>query len=453
VQRRKNGLKTPSESILLFGLSTEEKGLIKGLISSFEIELVDLSIDTIENFIAEFPEKKICLIVYHVDENQKKDNYIIRAIRNIIGSQVPFLILVPQKKLSEISKYLKAGADDYIDTPLKTSRFSLGFLILLELGQTIARLPKTEHLQNEVETGDDRYYWNRIVNYFQAGLSYFTPKTLIPKARSDNIFDKWKKVKKLGKGGFGIVWLVKEIGTGRLAVAKTPHSSSMNVRVLRSAAIFKRLVHHPNIIQLIEMVREEGKFVLIQEYIEGPTLQRLLTFGLSPFKKEDYYLQLLSAVSYAHKHKILHRDIKPENIIINMKGQLKLLDFGIAQDLSWQTPRRSSEGTLNFMPPEQLEGNSCIASDVWALGVILYILAANAVPYIQQNEHSLTNVETSFEIKPPREINPNIDINLDRIIMRCLQKDLQRRYQDATELQDDLQTAFPRFGKGEIIPG
>ena len=453
MQRKKNGLKTPSESILLFGLSTEERNLVKGLIASFEIELVDLHIATIENFSTEFPAKKICLVVYHVDENQKKTNYIIRVIRNIVGNQVPFLILVPQKKLSKINKYLKAGADDYIETPLKTSRFSLGFLILLELGQAIARLPKTEHPQDEAKTGDDRHYWNRIVNYFQAGLSYFTPKTLIPKARSDNIFDKWKKVKKLGKGGFGVVWLVREIDTGRIAVAKTPHSSSMNVRVLRSAAIFKRLVHHPNIVRLIELVREEGKFVLIQEYIEGPTLQRLLNFGLSPLKKEDYYLQLLSAVSYAHKHKILHRDIKPENIIINREGQLKLLDFGIAQDLSWQTPGRSSEGTLNFMPPEQLEGNSCIASDVWALGVILYILAVNAVPYIQQNEHSLTNVETSFEIKSPREINQNIDINLDRIVMQCLQKDLQRRYQDATELLDDLQTTFPRFGKGEILPG
>ena len=96
------------------------------------------------------------------------------------------------------------------------------------------------------------------------------------------------------------------------------------------------------------MVREEGKFVLIQEYIEGPTLQHLLEFGLSPTDKEDYFLQLLSAVSYAHKLKILHRDIKPENIIINREGQLKLLDFGIAQDLSWQTPGRSSRGYPQF---------------------------------------------------------------------------------------------------------
>ena len=101
---------------------------------------------------------------------------------------------------------------------------------------------------------------------------------------------------------------------------------------------------------------------------KGRRSNSLLEVGLSPFDKEDYFLQLLSAVSYAHKHKILHRDIKPENIIISKTGQLKLLDFGIAQDLSWQTPRRSSEGTLNFMPPEQFEGNSCIASDVWALG-------------------------------------------------------------------------------------
>jgi hypothetical protein len=450
---RENGLKTPSETLLLFGLTPEEKDLIKGLVSSFEIEMADLSIDTFENFIAEFPETKICLVVLHIDEHLSKQNYFIRVIRNAVGNEVPFLILVPPQKFTKISKYLRAGADDYMELPLNENRFSIGFLILLELGQALARIRKTGDLRQSREgTGRVAYGWNRIINYFQGGLNYFTPKTLIPRARSDNISDKWQQVKKLGQGGFGVVWLVKDISTGRLAVAKTPHSSQSNIRVLRSASILKRLIRHPNIVQLIEILRDHGKLILIQEYVEGPTLQQLLEFGMSPPDKEDYFLQLLSAVSYSHKHKILHRDIKPENIIISKTGELKLLDFGIAQDLSWQNPARTSEGTVNFMPPEQLEGKSCIASDVWALGVILYILAANAVPYIQQNDSFPMNIETSPAIKAPREINPRIDINLDRIIMKCLQKDPARRYQDATELLEDIQAGLPRFGEGKIIP-
>jgi hypothetical protein len=445
-------LKTPSETILQFGLSPAEKDLIKRLISSFEVETVDLSLATIGNFAQKFPEKKPCLIVYHIDEYQKQQNYIIRVIRAFVGNRIPFLVLVPGRKSDEIEKYLKAGADDYMELPVNENRFSIGFLVLLELGQAIVRPRSERPTKNQGDTAANEYGWNRIINYFQKELSYFAPKSLIQRARSDPS-SRWQQVKKLGQGGFGIVWLVKEIGTDRLAVAKIPHSSQMNVRILRSAAILKRLVHHPNIVHLLEIVKDSGKLILIQEYIEGPTLQELLEVGISPIDKETYFLQLLSAISYAHRHKILHRDIKPENIIISKAGQLKLLDFGIAQDLSWQSPGRSSEGTLNFMPPEQFEGHSCIASDVWALGVILYIFAANAVPYILQNDSYPMDIEINVEARAPRKINPEISAELEGIIMQCLQKDLLKRYKDATELQEELRTTFPQFGEGGIIPG
>ena len=358
-----------------------------------------------------------------VNEYQKQQNYIIRVIRAFVGNRIPFLVLVPPQKSDEIEKYLKAGADDYMELPVNENRFSIGFLVLLELGQAIAR-PRNEQPREQGEKAKNDYGWNRIINYFQRVLSD-------PSSR-------WQQVKKLG--------------TDRLAVAKIPHSSQMNIRVLRSAAILKRLHHHPNIVHLLEIAKDSGNLILIQEYVEGPTLQELLEVGISPLDKETYFLQLLSAISYAHRHKILHRDIKPENIIISKTGQLKLLDFGIAQDLSWQSPGRSSEGTLNFMPPEQFEGHSCIASDVWALGVILYIFAANAVPYILQNDSYPMDIEINVEARAPRKINPEISAELERIIMQCLQKDLQERFYDATELQDTIWTTFPRFGKGETIP-
>jgi serine/threonine protein kinase len=168
--------------------------------------------------------------------------------------------------------------------------------------------------------------------------------------------------------------------------------------------------------------------------------------------KEDYFLQLVSVVSYAHKHKILHRDIKPENIIVSKNGRIKLLDFGIARDLSWQSGDTSSAGTVNYMPPEQFEGKSCIASDVWAIGVIFYIFATNAVPYDQLNNHYPADIETTMESRAPCLINPHLDKGLERIIMRCLQKDLDKRYGDATELEADLMETFPQFGRGMLLP-
>jgi hypothetical protein len=445
-------LKSPSETILLFGLSTAETILVKRLVSSFEIETVPLSITTVRKFVTDSPEKKICLVIFHVDVQQSRQDKVIQLIRDFVGPRPPFLILVPGEKLGEIKKLLSAGADDFMELPLNENRFSISFLILLEMGQAVVRPRTTEASKIKNETRGSKDFLNRLVGYFQEGLSYFAPKSLISRPRTEKISDKWQQVRQLGSGGFGVVWLVKEIGTNKLAVAKTPHSSFMNIRTLRSAAILKRLVHHPNIVHLLEIVKESGKFILIQEYVEGPTLQQLLEGSISPLDREAYFLQLVSVISYAHKHKILHRDIKPENIIISKRGQVKLLDFGIAQDLSWQTPDKSSAGTVNFMPPEQFEGQSCIASDVWPLGVILFIFATNTVPYSQQNDQYPLDIDTTIKSRSPHKINPQLDPNLERIIMRCLQRDLAKRYQNATELQEDLQTTLPLFGRGELLP-
>jgi hypothetical protein len=445
-------LKTPLETILLFGLTATETALVKQLVSSFEIDIVPLSIGTIRNFVQHFPEKKICLIIFHVDIKRSRQDRVIRLIRDFVGPFVPFLILVPDQRKGNIKKYLAAGADDFMEIPLNENRFAISFLILLEMGQAVTRPQVTESKANgdvPRRAGDTL---NRLVGYFQEGLSYFAPKSLIKKIRTEKISDRWEQVRLLGLGGFGVVRLVREIGTGRLAVAKTPHSPQMNIRVLRSAAILKRLVHHPNIVQLLEVVKDSGRFILIQEYVEGPTLQQLLEQGISALDREAIFLQLVSVISYAHKHKIMHRDIKPENIMISKSGRLKLLDFGIARDLSWQAPDRGSEGTVNFMPPEQFEGRSCIASDVWALGVILYIFATNAVPYFQQNDKYPQDIDITVESRAPRKINPQLDINLESIIMRCLEKDLEKRYLDATELLEDLRTVLPLFGRGELLP-
>jgi hypothetical protein len=449
-------VRTPTETILTFGLSTPMAELVNSLVASFEIDTVALTIATVRNFVKNNPTKKICLVLYHIDPDHPRQTRVIQLIRDFVGALVPFLVLVPEQNLGEIKKYLDAGADDFIELPINESRFSLSFLILLEMGQALGQaVPRQDSVDPEIparQNATDMKGWDRVVDYFQGGLSFFSPKSLIGLAKTEHISDRWQQIRRLGVGGFGVVWLVKEFGTNRYAVAKTPHSAAMNIGVLRSAAILKRLVHHPNVVQLIEVVKDSGRFVLIQEYVEGPTLQQLLEKGIPALDKESYFLQLVSVVSYAHKHKILHRDIKPENIIITKTGRVKLLDFGIARDLSWQTVDNSSAGTVNFMPPEQFEGKSCIASDVWAIGVILYIFATNAVPYFQLNDHYPMDIETTVESRAPRQINPDLDINLERIIMNCLQIDLDKRYRNATELENDLRDAFPQFGRGELLP-
>jgi CheY-like chemotaxis protein len=439
-----------TETILLFNLSDSEKSLVQKLVTSFEIETVPLTIQTVRKYITDFPEKRICLVLFKISTNQPRQARIIGLLRDFVGPRTPILILVPSQKEADIRKYLQAGADDFIGLPINEDRFSISFLILLEMGQVIAGQEEQTATVNRQKPEEGSWY--KIINYFQGGLSYFAPRSLVGGNFTEHLSDRWQQVKRIGIGGFGLVSLVKEIGSGRLAVAKTPHSSQMNIRVLRSAAILKRLVNHPNIAQLIEIIKESGKLTLIQEYVDGPTLQQLMEEPISPADRENYFLQLVSVVCFAHKHKILHRDIKPENILINRGGRLKLLDFGIARDLSWQPAGSSSEGTLNYMPPEQFEGKSCLASDVWALGVILYIFTTNDLPYSQENDAYPVDIETAVESRAPIKLNPDIPAELNSIILRCLEKDLQKRYTDACELQDAIQAFFPAFGKGQVLP-
>ncbi|MGW8195447.1 MAG: serine/threonine protein kinase, partial [Desulforhopalus sp.] len=382
----------------------------------------------------------------------RRHDRAIQLIRDFVGPLVPLLILLPATKIGDVPKYLRAGADDFMELPINKDRFSISFLILLEIGQAQLRPPPDKTSQEDAAKRESGDFLKRLVDYFQEGLSYFAPKSLVQGRKAEKISDRWQQIKEVGRGGFGVVWLVRDLRTGKLAVAKTPHSSQMNIRVLRSAAILKRLVHHPNIVQLIEIVKDSGKFILIQEYVEGTNLQQLIKEGISPLDKEHFFLQLVSAISYAHKHKILHRDIKPENIIINKNDQVKLLDFGIARDLTWQKADGGSEGTVNFMPPEQFAGRSCIASDVWPLGVILYIFATNTVPYFQLNDQYPEDIDTTVTSRAPHTVNPDIDMELERIIMKCLEKDLDLRYSDATELLHDLTTTFPQFGRGQLLP-
>ncbi len=445
-------MQIPVETILTFGLSTAVASLVADLVSSFAIDTVPLTISTVRNFVKNNPARKICLVICQVDIEHPRQYRVVQLIRDFVGPMVPLLLLIPRQKLGDLKKYIDAGADDYVELPLNESRFSISLLILLEMGQAMPGPDAVRPPPRPSNSPSPSHGWKRIFGYWQTGVDYFSPKSLLYHTGSTNISERWQPIRRLGLGGFGIVWLVREIGTDRIAVAKTPHSPALNIGVLRSAAILKRLVHHPNIVQLIEVVKDSGRFILIQEYVEGPTLQQLLEQGISARAKEDYFLQLLSVVAYAHKHKILHRDIKPENIIVTASGRIKLLDFGIARDLSWQSGDNSSAGTVNFMPPEQFAGRSCIASDVWALGVILYIFATNAVPYCQINDYYPMDIETTVQSRAPRKINPDLDLNLEKIIMRCLEKDLGRRYPNAVELEDALRQGCPRFGRGELLP-
>ena len=261
---------------------------------------------------------------------------------------------------------------------------------------------------------------------------------------------RYEKIEKLGQGNFGEVWLVvdtEEIGPHRQYVAKIPFLKAANAKFRKEAAICQRLAPHPGVVGLVTTLEEEGKLVLIQEYVQGKTLGDMLGEELPRPLVERVILQLIEVVAHAHRHRIIHRDIKPNNIIIRPDGVLKLLDFGAAKILKEKEISATVTGSRPFMAPEQIMGESERRSDIWAIGVLMYLLYTGELPFYSEVEKLLIDMILEQEPRPPREENPEIPPALEDIIMKCLKKKVEERYPNALALRDDLLRQFPHYGK------
>jgi DNA-binding response OmpR family regulator len=260
---------------------------------------------------------------------------------------------------------------------------------------------------------------------------------------------RYEKLKKLGQGSFGEVWLVLDteaVGSDRRYVAKIPVIKAANAKFRQEAAICQKLAPHPGVVDLVDLIEDDGKVILIQEYVEGQSLADLLGEELPTDLVESIILQLIDVVAHAHANRIMHRDIKPGNIIIRADGALKLLDYGAAKLLKEKDISATMVGSRPFMAPEQLMGESERRSDIWAIGVIMYLLYTSELPFYSEVEKLLIDQILEQEPVPPRQQNPEIHPELERIILTCLKKNLAERYENALALKADLLRHFPNYG-------
>jgi serine/threonine protein kinase len=312
----------------------------------------------------------------------------------------------------------------------------------------------TESLE-ETEAVPEREEEQRFVARF---LKHLVPKVLPFGAdffslmkMTELIAGRYEKVERLGIGSFGEVWKVRDIereGRAPYYVAKIAQSKKFNARFRKEADICRKLQDHPNAIKLIEVVEEHGRVVLVQEFVEGRSLKKMMERSLEDAEKERIVLQLVDIVAHAHQHRIIHRDIKPENIILRPDGKVKLLDYGVAKELKDKDISSTMVGSRPFMAPEQIMGESQTASDVWALGVIIYAIYTEYLPFYHDNEKVLMDLILTCEPEPPREIEPDIPEDLENIILKCLRKDPKERFADAGGLQEAINEKFPHFGEG-----
>jgi len=249
----------------------------------------------------------------------------------------------------------------------------------------------------------------------------------------------------------GTVYLGYDKALRRLVAVKVlpvdRMDASSRTHFRQEALVLSRL-NHPNIAAMYEYGREDGADYLVMEHVEGQTVKELIAPGPRPGAQVAALgAQLSRGLDAAHAAGIVHRDIKPANLCVTSQDVLKILDFGVAipppassMDLTMSGARSlpTLAGTLHYMSPERLRGARADArTDIFSAGVVLYEMACGLL-----KPRTLEEIQ-SGTLRPPREIAPQVDRALERIILRAVASDPERRYQHAADLAADLDDLGP----------
>ena len=214
-----------------------------------------------------------------------------------------------------------------------------------------------------------------------------------------NIVDKYEKIKLLGEGSYGKVWLVKHKILQKLfalKIIKRKHDIYFNNKVQKEIQILKKL-DHPFILKIIEFNSTSSEYHIITDYCQNGELYTEINHKGKFTEREASFIiyQILLAINYCHKMGIVHRDIKPENIMIERKEldgllRVKLIDFGVAKIFSLNVNHKTIAGSSIYMAPEVLRANYNESCDLWSIGVILYILLIGQPPFFGKNENEIS---------------------------------------------------------------
>ncbi len=263
------------------------------------------------------------------------------------------------------------------------------------------------------------------------------------------IAGRYRVLSSLGRGGMGEVYKVHDIKLEEDMALKLLRPEIANdpaiIQRFRNELKLARKITHGRVCRVFDFHEEEGTPFITMEYVKGEDLRSLIKRKgkLEEVEAVGIAAQIAEGLTAAHDLGVVHRDLKPQNIMIEAGGKAKIMDFGIARSImaSGITQTGQMIGTPDYLSSEQAAGEPADhRADIYALGVILYEMTTGQVPFRGDTALSVITKHREAEAKDPRIINPGISQGLSRLILRCLEKDREIRYQNARELLWDLQS-------------
>jgi non-specific serine/threonine protein kinase len=260
------------------------------------------------------------------------------------------------------------------------------------------------------------------------------------------IISHYKILEKLGEGGMGVVYKAQDTKLDRIVALKflPQHLTSDFVekeRFIHEAKAASAL-NHTNITTIHEIDEFEGQMFIVMEYCEGKTLKQIVQKeSLSVRKILDIGIQICEGLVVAHEKGIVHRDIKSDNIMVTPRGQVKIMDFGLAKlkGATKLTETRSTLGTAAYMSPEQAQGEEVDQrSDIFSFGVVLYELLTGRLPFEGEHQAAIIYSIINEEPQPVARFNNQVSAKLEDMVFKALAKDREERYQHIDELLADL---------------
>jgi serine/threonine-protein kinase len=260
---------------------------------------------------------------------------------------------------------------------------------------------------------------------------------------------RYRILHRVGSGGMAEVYCAQDLQLGRKVALKILYRRFAEdrefVERFRREASSAAGLQHPNVVSVYDRGEYDGTYYIAMEYLEGRSLKDVIRdeAPLDPERAIDLTIQVLRAARFAHRRGIIHRDLKPHNVIVDGEGRAKVTDFGIARaGASDMTQTGSIMGTAQYLSPEQAQGIAVsAASDLYSVGIMLYELLTARVPFDGDSAVTIALKQVNERPTPPSVYNPAVTPDLEAIVMRALEKEPARRFQDADEFISALQAA------------